>query len=312
MFLRLLAFPIAAVLLSTAPCSSAAAQEAPRVVASIPPVHSLVAGVMDGIGTPELLVPATASAHTYTLRPSDARQLSQADVIFWVGPVYESFLAKPLASLAPRAMIVRLMDAPGIVVLRGRSGGAWEEDHAHEGHARAASDAEVDGHLFLDPGNAKAIARAAADALAAQDPANAVRYRANAEAVQMRLDALDAELSKTLEPVRGRPFVVFHDAYQYFDKRYGLNAVGSVTISPERQPGAQRLQRLRRKIAGLKAVCVFAESQFEPALVETIVQGSRAKTGVLDPLGADIPPGQDAYFQLLRGLARSLTGCLAG
>ena len=310
MFLRLLAFPIAAALLSAAPGPSAA-QEAPRVVASIPPVHSLVAGVMDGIGTPELLVPATASAHTYTLRPSDARQLSQADVIFWIGPVYESFLAKPLASLAPRARIVRLMDAPGIVVLRGRSGGAWEEDHAHERHARAASDAEVDGHLFLDPGNAKAIARAAADALAAQDPANAVRYRTNAEAVQTRLDALDAELRKILEPVRGRPFVVFHDAYQYFDQRYGLNAVGSVTISPERQPGAQRLQRLRRKIAVLKAVCVFTEPQFEPALVETIVQGSKAKTGVLDPLGADIPPGQDAYFELLRGLARSLTGCLA-
>ncbi len=304
---------IASLLAAFALALPAAAQEAPRVVASIPPVHSLIAGVMDGVGEPELLVPATVSSHTYMLRPSEARLLSRAAVVFWIGPVYESFLGKPLASLASRARVVRLMDAPGVVLLPGRGGGAWEKDHVHEhGHAHTAEEVETDGHLFLDPGNAKAIVRAAEGALAALDPANAARYRANADSVLARLDALDAELRARLEPVRDRPFIVFHDAYQYFEKRYGLNAVGSVTLSPERQPGAQRLRLLRRKIAGLKAVCVFAEPQFEPALVDTVVEGSKARTGVLDPLGAAIPPGRDAYFELLRGLARSLADCLAG
>jgi zinc transport system substrate-binding protein len=302
---RLLAFLLAA--LPFGPATSA--QEAPRVVASVPPVHSLVAGVMDGLVAPELLVPATASAHTYTMRPSDARSLSRADMVFWVGPIYDGFLEKPLVSLAANATIVRLMDAPDVKILPGREGGAWEDDRGHgHGHAHAA---DADGHLFLDPQNAKAIVRAAARALTAKDPSNAARYGANADAVLARLDALDAELRTALAPVRAKPFVVFHDAYQYFEKRYGLNAVGSITVSPERQPGAQRLQRLRRKIGQLKAVCVFAEPQFEPALVETVVERTNARTGVLDPLGAAIAPGQDAYFELLRGLARSLAGCLA-
>lgn len=295
------------------------ANAAPRVVASIPPVHSLVAGVMDGIGTPELLVPPTASAHTYSLRPSEARLLNQAEIVFWIGPIYESFLEKPLAALASQAKLVRLMDAPGVAVLPAREGGPWEghgddaHDHAHgkkESQGSKAVAAEADGHLFLDPENAKAIVRIAVETLAVGDTANAARYRANGDAILARVDALDSELRATLAPVRAEPFIVFHDAYQYLEKRYGLNAAGSVTVSPERQPGAQRLQRLRRKIAQLKAVCVFAEPQFEPTLVQTVVEGTKAKTGVLDPLGAPIPPGRDAYFETMRAMARSLTGCL--
>jgi zinc transport system substrate-binding protein len=292
----------------------ATAQAQPRVVASIPPVHSLVAGVMDGVGTPALLVPPTASAHTYALRPSEARLLSEAQVVFWIGPVYETFLEKPLGALAGKARTVRLADAPGIAILPARAGGAWE-GHSHDGHDHrhgAKGNAEPDGHLFLDPVNAKAMVPAIAEALAAADTANAARYRANALALGSRLDALDGELRGILAPVRARPFILFHDAAQYLEKRYGLNAVGSITVSPERQPGAQRLQRLRRKIDQLGAVCVFAEPQFEPTLLQTVVERTKARTGVLDYLGIVVPPGPDAYAETMRALARSLAECLAG
>ena len=287
-----------------------------RVVASIPPVHSLVAGVMEGAGTPALLVPATASAHAYALRPSEARLLSDANVVFWIGPVYETFLEKPVASLAAQARVVHLADAPGITLLAARAGGAWEGDRHYDrdhGHAHGAKGkAEADGHLFLDPANAKAMVAAIADALAVVDAVNAARYRSNAVAVAARLDALDGELRGILAPVRERPFILFHDFLQYLEKRYALNSVGSITVSPERQPGAQRLQRLRRKINQLNAVCVFAEPQFEPTLMQTVVERTKAKTGVLDYLGASVPPGSDAYFETMRGLGRSLTRCLSG
>lgn len=305
------AFRLAAILLVLLP---GVAQAAPRVVASIPPVHSLVAGVMEGVGAPTLLVPPTASAHSYALRPSEARALQQADLVFWIGPAYETFLEKPLGALAQSGKLVRLQDAPGLTLLEARGGGAWEAhaDHNHGHAAHRADDHDVDGHMFLDPTNAKAMVAAIAAALSAADAENAARYRANADAVTARLDALDNELRSTLAPVRGKPFVVFHDAYQYFDQRYELNAVGSITVSPERQPGAARLQQLRRKIAGLKTVCVFAEPQFEPTLMQTVVEGTKARTGTLDYLGAALPPGPDAYFATMRALARSLTDCLSG
>lgn len=289
------------------------AQAEPRVVASIKPIHSLVAGVMEGIGTPALIVQGAGSPHTYSLRPSEARALNRADLVFWIGPVYESFLERPLSGLPAGVEIVRLMDAPGIRTLPAREGGAWEEDehdHAHDHASGPIPDAEVDGHLYLDPENAKAIVRAIVAALSARDTANAGRYAANGERMLSRLDALDAELRDTLAPVRGKPFIVFHDAYQYLEQRYGLNAVGSVTVSPERLPGARRLHLLREKIAALKAVCVFAEPQFEPALVQTITEGTSAKIATLDPLGTALPPGPDAYAEILRGLGRSLVDCL--
>jgi zinc transport system substrate-binding protein len=282
---------------------------APRVAASIPPVHALVAGVMEGVGTPTLLVPPTASAHSFALRPSEARMLAQADLVFWIGPAYETFLEKPLAALAQAGKLVRLQEAPGLTLLEARGGGAWE---AHHDHGAKPDDHDVDGHLFLDIDNAKAMVAAIAAALASADAENAQRYRGNADALAQKLDALDGELRGTLAAVKGRPFIVFHDAYQYFDRRYELNAVGSITVSPDRQPGAARLQRLRKKIGELKAVRVFAEPQFEPTLMQTVVAGTKARTGVLDYLGAGIAPGPDHYAETMRALARSLTDCLGG
>jgi zinc transport system substrate-binding protein len=289
--------------------------EAPKVVVSIKPIHSLVASVMHGVGEPVLLVRGGASPHSYTMKPSDAKALSAADLVVWVGPELEGFLEKPLQANAPKATRLTLMDLKSLTLLQAREGGAWEphdhghehhdhKDHAHEDHE------ELNSHIWLDPANARAIVTATADALAAKDPADAEVYRTNADRTLQALDALDAELKATLAPLKDKPFVVFHDAYQYFEAHYDLSAVGSITVSPDRRPSAKRLSAIRAKIAGLNAACVFSEPQFEPTLVRTVVEGTRAKTGVLDPEGADLPEGEALYPTLMRNLAASLRGCL--
>jgi zinc transport system substrate-binding protein len=287
------------------------ADPGPRVMASIQPLHSLIAGVMEGVGVPELVVRGTGSPHTYALKPSAARALAQAQIVFWIGEAYETFLEKPLATLSQKAIIVELAEAPGVTLLKARTGGAWGE-HA-DAHGRAhAGHADIDGHLFLDIDNAKAIVAVAAATLEKVAPGTAGRYRANAARVAARLDALDVELRAALSPMQGRQFIVFHDAYQYLEKRYGLATVGAISLSPERRPGARHLTALRQKISRLGAVCVFSEPQFESSLVQTVVEDTTARTGVLDMLGAGLKPGPEAYFAMMRGLAKSLTDCLGG
>lgn len=291
--------------------SPAAAQ--PKVTTSILPLQSLAAGVMAGIGEPATIIRSAGTPHSFSLRPSDARSLNAADIVFWIGPEYEMFLAKPVAALADKAKIVTLLTAPGVKALPAREGGAWEEhDHGGGKHTHKPGAIELDGHVFLDLENAAAMVRAMAGTLREVDPANATRYAANAEATVARIMALDGELRTTLAPVKTVPFVVFHDGYQYLEARYGLTAVGSVTVSPERTPGARRLGEVRRKIERLNAACVFAEPQFDNALVATVLEGTKARRGLLDYIGIDQPPGPDAYFAMMRGLARSLAGCLAG
>jgi zinc transport system substrate-binding protein len=295
--------------------------DAPTVVASIKPIHALVANVMQGVGTPVLLVRGTASPHTYSLRPSDARALDDADVVFWVGDGVETFLEKPLSALSSGAEVVELGSLDGLTLLPMREGGAWaahehEEEahgHEHEEHADAhehEAHETADMHIWLDPANAEVMTDAIVDALSRTDPDNAATYARNAEGLKADLHQLDARLARKLAPVADRPFVVFHDAYHYFEHRYGLNGVGSITVSPERPPGAQRLQEIRDDLAEREAACVFAEPQFEPALVETVVEGTSARTGVLDPEGAALNEGPQHYFELLDGLADSLVECL--
>jgi zinc transport system substrate-binding protein len=284
------------------------AAEPPKVLASIKPLHSLAATVMDGVGKPGLLMRATASAHTYTLRPSDARAIEQADVMFWIGPDYEAFMAKAVRGLPRKARVVTMSAVPDVALLPTREGGVWI---AEDGHDHAHGDnAEHDMHLWLDPVNAKAFARAMAATLAEADPAHAERYQANAQTLAARLDALDEDLRARLAPVAHKPFVVFHDAYQYLEKRYGLTAAGSITVTPDRTPGPRRLSDLRRAIAERNANCVFSEPQFTSALAGTVASGTRARAGVLDPLGAAIPEGKDAYFAMMETLADSFVGCL--
>lgn len=293
--------------------AAAARAEPPKVVVTIKPAHALVSGVMEGLGEPRLLVPPAASEHSFSLKPSDAKALQTADLVFWIGEGLESFMAKPLAALAADARVVALSRAPGVALLARREAGAWEaheEPHGH-GHGHADSHGEADMHLWLDPGNAAHMAAAVAAALSATDPANAGRYEANARALQARLAALDAELGAAFAPVGAQPFVVFHDAYQYLERRYRLNAVGSVTVSPERKPSARRLHEIRRKIVELGAACVFSEPQFDAALVRAVADGTPARTAALDHLGIDAPPDADGYFQMMRVLAGALTGCLS-
>ena len=364
------------VLLAAAPAVTAtAAADAPAAVASIKPIHSLLAGVMEGAGRPTLLVRGYASPHTWSLRPSEARTLQEADLVVWVGEDLESFLARPLRSLADDAYVLELSRAEGITLLPVREGGVWD-GHAHHGehgedehedahhdehgegegedahhdehdegegedahhdehdegkHEDAHHDehdegkhedahvhredghehgrGEFDAHVWLDPANAEVIASAMAQALSQVDPGRAALYRANAEKVRARLRALDAELQETLAPIADRGFIVFHDAWSYFDTRYGLRAVGSVTVSPDQPPGAARLAEIRERLRDAKAECVFAEPQFEPGLVRTLVAGTGAAVGVLDPLGAAIEDGPDLYFTLMRRNAAALRDC---
>ena len=158
--------------------------------------------------------------------------------------------------------------------------------------------------------NAKAMVHEIEEALVEADPANAATYKANAEAMMSKLDELVTEIEAELEPVKGRGYVVFHDAYQYFETRFGVSAVGSITVSPEVLPGAERVVELRDKVRSLDATCVFSEPQFEPKLVMTITENTTAGSGVLDPLGASIDDGPELYFTLIRNMAKSLKDCL--
>lgn len=297
---------------------SVAAKPPPAVLASIKPLHSLVAGVMDGIGAPQLLLEGAGSPHSYALRPSQAGALERADVVFWVGEDLEAFLARPLSALSEDAAVVALSEVDGLRRLPTREAGMWSGDeppkeergdgdaHEHAAHAHGA----VDMHLWLDPRNGAVMAGAIAATLGAIDPERAAAYQANATRIGADLAEIDAELAAALAPVQERPFVVFHDAYQYFEDRYGLNAVGSITVDPQRAPGAARLRQIRAELQKTDAACVFAEPQFRPALVETVTEGTGVGTGVLDPLGADLAAGPEQYAQLLRGLADSLVDCL--
>jgi zinc transport system substrate-binding protein len=311
--IRALAFAVGGALAATA---AAGADRPPAVVATIQPIHSLVAGVTDGVTRPTLLLPGGASPHAYQLRPSDARALEAADVVFWVGEELETFLVKPLATLAGNARVIALAEAEGLTRRPGRAGGPWEtdagadHDHDHD-HGHDHDDHDLDMHLWLDPANAKATTAAIVAALAEADPGHAERYEANGARLAQRLDALDGELRADLAPLAGRPYVVFHDAYQYLEARYGLTPVGAVTLTPDRQPSARRLRALRQRIIDSGAVCVFSEPQFEPSIVATIIEETPARSAVLDPLGADLSPGADAYILLMKRLATALTACLS-
>lgn len=300
-----------------------------KVVATIKPVHALVAGVMAGIGEPKLLIDGAGSPHTFGLKPSDARALNQADVIFRVSDVLEPFMIKVLTALPKSVRVVTLEDAPGLTLHKMRTGATFEQhthDHGHKGRPAKKTDAHShhdhgksgkaaaeanDGHIWLDPANAKIITQYIAAVLATEAPEHAARLKENADAVLRSLDQLDAELGLTLKPIAGRSYIVFHDAYQYLEHRYGLTPAGAVTVSPEIAPSAKRLSELRKKISTLKAVCVFAEPQFEPKLVRTITEGTSARTGTLDYLGASLKPGPDLYFSVLRSLAGDLKACLS-
>jgi zinc transport system substrate-binding protein len=299
-------------------CATTANADAPQIVASIKPVHSLVAGVMAGVAEPTLLVEGGASPHTYSLRPSQARALENADAVFWVGSGLETFLTKALLAIAHHSTVVALHEAEGVTLLSTREGGRWSPGDAEAHHEAQTGDDAPESHshgaknmhIWLDPRNAGAMVSKMVSTLGEIDPGNAAQYQKNGARMQQRLAALDATLERDLAPLARRSYIVLHDAYPYLEHRYDLSPAGAITVSPDRQPSARRLFEIRKTIQETGTICVFSEPQFEPEVVATVVEGTSARTGILDPLGASLEPGVDAYFVLMREMAGALLECL--
>jgi zinc transport system substrate-binding protein len=288
----------------------------PKVVVTLKPVHSLVAQVMAGVGTPHLIVDGAASPHTFTLKPSAAKAISEADIFIRISDSLEPFTRKLAEALPPSVKLISLIEAPGVRALPQRRGETFEKHEHHEaGGADHDDDHDADevggkdGHIWLDPENAKAIVAATAKVLSETYPQSAEKFSANAAAVTTRLDALTSEIGTQMAPVKDQPFIVFHDSMQYFERRYGLAAAGAITITPDAQPSAKRLTAVRKKIADLGAVCVFAEPGFQPNLVAAVTEGSKAQAGTLDPEAVMLPAGPELYFELIRGLAGAMISC---
>ncbi|MEY4696269.1 MAG: hypothetical protein RIT14_697 [Pseudomonadota bacterium] len=302
--------------------------EAPRVVTDIPPVHALVAQVMGELGTPVLLLAAGASEHDFQLRPSQAADLADADLVVWIGPELTPWLDRALTGLSDGSTKLALLQAEGTLrqdfaadgAHMGHDDHADHDDHGHDdhgpddggpddgGHAHAGTDP----HAWLDPDNARHWLGLIAAELSRLDPANAATYAANAAAAETRIAALDAEVAAQLAPVRDRPVVVFHDAYGYFAAHYGLSVFGSVALGDATAPGAARLAALREALAGGGATCLFPEAQHDAGMIEDLAADTGLRIGAaLDPNGSTLEPGPQAYEALLGGLAAALVACLA-
>lgn len=275
------------------------------VAATIKPVHSLVAAVMAGVGEPDLVLDGPASPHVTALRPSQARIIENAEVVFAVGEGLETFLHN-LVEADGGSRIVELAEAPGVERLDyrdvGDHAGDDDNDHEHGG---------VNPHVWLDPDNATAMAAQIAAVLGTADPANADTYADNAEALARDLEVLESEIAAKLAPVKERPFLVFHDAFHYLEAAFGLNGLGAIVLNPETPPGARRLQEIRHRIEEAGVACVFSEPQFEVGYVTTVLEDTGARTASLDPLGLKVEPGPDAYSRIMTELADALVGCLA-
>jgi zinc transport system substrate-binding protein len=319
--------PIALLLLIIASSATAI-----RVATDIPPVHSLVAMVTMGVSEPDLIIQRGASPHSYSLRPSEAAALENADVIFWIGPELTPWLTDAVINLADGAQSVELLhelqnteattrlsfreaihlDDHTAEIVDSHEGHDDHDNHASEKVDRhdAHDHASLDPHAWLDPVNARAWLAVIAETLASADPVNASEYTRNAEAAQQQITTLMDTTAETIKPVHERPYIVFHDAYQYFERRFDLNALGAIALSDARDPSASHIAAIQSLVIERDVHCVFAEPQFNPALVDTVLDGTPANTGVLDPLGSDIPIGPDFYPQLIRSLINGLMECL--
>lgn len=294
----------------SASLAGAGALAAPKVVADIGPVHGLVARVMQGVGAPTLLLPPGVSPHDYQMRPSEARALAEADLVFWIGPALTPWLERSLRTLAANARTPPLLEAPGTVRLPLPD----DDDHGHEhghGHDRGRDPdhAAVDPHAWLDPENGARWMAAIAGALAAVDPANAATYRANAAAGAADLARLTVRIREKLAAAGDRPLLVFHDAYRYFEARFGLTPVAALLSSEADRPGAKRLAAVSARVQAVGGACVLIEPQFSPRLIAAVV-GPDARMVEIDPVGVAIAPGPNFYLTLLEGVAEGFARCL--
>ena len=310
-----------------------------KVVTSIKPIHSLASYLMDGIGKPELIVDGYASPHGFSMKPSHAKMLQNADIVFWVGEDLENFLEKPLASIAKKAEKIELINSHDLQVLKFRERNIFDEhddhdhghkkkkkddhddhddhghkkkkkddhddhdDHGHEGHAHG----EYDPHIWLDPINAKAMLNEMAEHLIENDPKNEAKYKSNLANALKDIDQLIIDVMTDLSSSVSS--IVFHDAYQYFEERFNVNVLGAFTVNTDVMPGAEQLAEIREIIEHDKVACIFSEPQFNPDIIKAVAKDMKIKTGVLDPLGATLDPGKDLYFKLIRNMSASFKGC---
>ncbi|WP_417793814.1 zinc ABC transporter substrate-binding protein [Terasakiella pusilla] len=322
---------------------TAPAFAAPDVVVSIAPLHSLTSAVMKDVATPTLLIEGVQSPHSFSLKPSDASKVQNADIIFWISPDLESFLPKSLASLNPNAKSVT-MDA---LIDHADTHEKHDDDkdhdhehdhkhenkhadekhddhkhepandtHTHDEHAHNDDDDhhhhhDKDPHIWLNTEHAIEMVEKIEHALVEADPDHAETYKKNAHELEERLESLGKELEKLLTPIKDKPFFVFHDAYGHLQEQYKLNVAGTVSVSPNQTPGAKRIKEIQHSLAEKNVVCVFSEPQFKAKMVQTIIEGTSVKTAELDPLGADIPAGPNHYETMMRALATTINGCLS-
>ena len=316
-----------------------------KVVASIKPIHSLASYLMEGVGTPNLIVDGYASPHGFAMKPSHAKMLQEADLIFWVGEGLENFLEKPLKSIAKKAEKIELLEIKGLKKLKFREKNIFDEhddhghkedkhddhghdddghkeddhddhdhdkdghkeddhdDHGHEGHAHG----EYDPHIWLDPINAKVILNEMVEHLIENDEKNASIYKSNLDKALKDIDKLISDIKSELN--KEISFIVFHDAYQYFEARFNVSVLGAFTVNTDVMPGAEQLSEIREIIEHDKVSCIFSEPQFNPDIINAVAKDMSIKTGVLDPLGATLNPGKDLYFDLIRNISSSFKGC---
>ena len=304
---------IAAFVLATSGALSVAAGEL-RVVSSIRPVHSLVASVMRGVGKSELLISGSQSPHSITLKPSQARMLQRADTVFWIGPELEGFLSKSIDSIAPDARSIALVASPGLKKIEGtgqhddhRRDEGKDDDHGDE--TAALTDA-FDPHIWLDTDNAIVMVQYIAHSLSEQDAENSQNYVENAAETVARIKLLGDEINAQVASVRDQPYMVFHQAYGYFENRFGLQNSGILSPNPIGGPSAKRLQNLAKQVRSLGVKCVFSEPQIRPKAWNAIADDNGLRIDTLDPIGLDLTPGPELYFELKRNLAETMTDCL--
>ena len=306
--------------------SGTASANIPKVVTDIPITHSLVTRVMAGIGMPDLIVDRGASPHEYSLRPSNAASLEVADLVFWISNGLTPWLDDALNTLARNAKVIELMDAKGATVLSFREGATFEthshqhkhdeDKHDEDGHDEDKHDEDehatgnVDPHGWLDPYNGRIWLDVIATALSKIDPTNSDIYFANATQAKADIDTVISELEETLAEFRGTNFIVYHDAYQYFEKRFDVLAAGSISLGDVSDPSPARIAEVRKIVEELGITCVFSEPQFNSELVRTVTDGVSVKTRVIDSLGTQFTLGPDFYLNVLRGIAQSMASCL--
>ncbi|EMG9487449.1 MULTISPECIES: zinc ABC transporter substrate-binding protein ZnuA [Serratia] len=301
---------LASALLMAGPLSSASA----AVVTSIRPLGFIASAIADGVTPTEVLLPDGASPHDFALRPSDIQRLRSADLVLWVGPDMEAFLNKALVPIsATRKLAISELPAVKPLLMKGEEDD--DHDHAGEAHNHADDDhghhhGEYNMHVWLSPEIAKVTAIAIHDRLLELMPQNKDKLDANLRQFENLLTQTDKNVGNMLTPVQGKGYFVFHDAYGYFEKHYGLSPLGHFTVNPEIQPGAQRLHQIRTQLVEQKAVCVFAEPQFRPAVINAVAKGTKVRSGTLDPLGVGIALGKDSYGKFLTQLSSQYVSCL--